>query len=471
MKNPFSRTFALVLLTGILLVSSFGTYGSWSNGIAWAQDDDDGADDDDASGADQNAGDDNSSPGQTDDGISPAPTPDADTKPTRPTKSPPVAVAKALPDFALEIVVIGMTPGDVAILLQEGFKVLETQVLVGTGSDLLRLAPPAAIGLQAARDRVRLLPSGFSADLNHFYRTNEDIVPASADTPTANNGDDFCTHGNCATHDLVQWPSATRRESQCSNVLPTIGIIDTGVNTTHDLVEGSRIESVRLGSDAQDPSRKIHGTAVVSAIAGRVGSRIEGLLPEARLFVVDVFSVTGDDERADVFTLIRGLDLMDTRNIRVVNLSLAGPANAALGEITQRLVFENGMTLVAAVGNSGPDKPVAFPAALPGVIAVTAVDRRARLYSAAQRGPEVDIAAPGVGLLLATSVKGAKEKTGTSFAAPFVTASAALLLAADPLLSPEQIAFRLSASARDLGEAGVDPLFGAGLLQAANICQ
>jgi minor extracellular protease Epr len=468
MTSFAARTLALVLLTGGLLVSPIGTYGPWSTGIAWADDDDEGTGDDDEGTSDgQTAADNNASSGQTGAGRSRLRPVDGGPIGNR---SPGAVVVKTLPDFAPEIVVLGLSSPDLAILLQEGYGVLETQVLAGTGADLLRLAPPPAIGLQAARDRVRQLPSGFSADFNHFYRPNEDVVPASADISTAAAGDYQCTHANCAAHDLVQWPSSARRARQCPSALSTIGIIDTGVNTTHDLIDGSRIETVRLGSDAEQASRQIHGTAVVSALAGRVGSRVEGLLPEARFLVVDVFSVIADDERADVFSLIRGLDLMGERGIRVVNLSLAGPANVALGEITQQLVVEKQMILVAAVGNGGPDKPVAFPAALPGVIGVTAVDRRGRLYGDAQRGPEVDIAAPGVGLLLATSVKGAKEKTGTSFAAPFITASAAVLVATDPLLTPEQVALRLSASARDLGEAGADPLFGAGLLQTAGLC-
>jgi minor extracellular protease Epr len=462
LRNP-----AFILLMAAWLLAPITAGFPLADGMAWADDDDGGDDDDDDGGGGSSAGNSSPSPVQTDAGPSQKPQQNA---------GPGVAtvrrrdVVTVLAAFAPELVVVGLASGDLTILLQEGYIVLESRLLGGTGAAILRLAPPPALALDLARDRVRQLASGATADFNHFYRVNEDLVSTSSDGDAQDHDADQCLHANCPSFELIQWPSPSLRGRTCSGVLPTIGIIDTGVNITHDLIDGSRIEIIRLGPDTADASRQIHGTAVASAFTGRLGSRVEGLLPEARLLVVDVFSMTGDDERADVFSLIRGLDLMAARSIRVVNLSLAGPANEALAAITQQLVLENKMALVAAVGNGGPDKPVAFPAALPGVIAVTAVDRRGRLYADAQRGPEVDIAAPGVGLLLATSVAGAKEKTGTSFAAPFITASAALLIAQDPLLTPAQIALRLTASARDLGEAGADNLFGAGLLQTARLC-
>ncbi len=70
----------------------------------------------------------------------------------------------------------------------------------------------------------------------------------------------------------------------------------------------------------------------------------------------------------------------------------------------------------------------------------------------------------------AASISGEKPKTGTSFAAPFVTAAAAMILAGDPLLTPAAVEARLKADARDLGEAGSDPVYGAGLIQMPAPC-
>ncbi|MDO5643749.1 MAG: S8 family serine peptidase, partial [Paracoccus sp. (in: a-proteobacteria)] len=177
----------------------------------------------------------------------------------------------------------------------------------------------------------------------------------------------------------------------------------------------------------------------------------------------------GKDERADAFALIEALDWLAHEGARIINLSLAGPENALLAEKVAALEA-GGVLLVAAAGNGGPRAAAAYPAAYETVLAVTAVDRRAQVYPRAGRGAHIDLAAPGVDVWTAASISGARTKTGTSFAAPFVTAAAALLLEAEPTLGPAALRDRLRASARDLGETGPDPVFGHGLLSAPAPC-
>ena len=104
------------------------------------------------------------------------------------------------------------------------------------------------------------------------------------------------------------------------------------------------------------------------------------------------------------------------------------------------------------------------------MIAVTAVDSRGRVYRRAVQGNHVDVAAPGVDIWTAASISGARTKTGTSFAAPFVTAALSKMLAADGDLSPAELERRLIADAADLGDPGRDKVYGAGLLDASRIC-
>lgn len=452
------RTLTTCLVAALLLTVSAGMDSSWSSSIAWAQDDDGGdddGDDDGGSGANATSDDDDNAT------QSPRTVRRQVVSPGRPAAVP------ALPEFLPEIVAIGLAVDDLTILLDEGFELVEVRTLAGIDANLVRMTPPAGQPLTVARDRVRLLPSGGTADFNHLYRANEEPLPVAA--PAASERD--CNHANCAAHSLVSWPDKAARDTSCAAPLPEIGIIDTGVNERHDLLATGGIVVSRLTSDPQDASSQVHGTAVVSVLAGAVGDRIEGLLPDARLRVADVFTGRDGDESADAFSLIRGLDEMATNQIRLVNLSLSGPDNATLANVVAELVTERGMVLVAAVGNGGPDRTVAFPAAYPGVIAVTATDRRGRIFGSAQRGDAVDLAAPGVDLLLATSVSGAKEKTGTSFAAPFVTAAAAMILAENPDASVEMVFNLLASAAKDLGEAGRDPIFGAGLMQASDLCR
>jgi minor extracellular protease Epr len=96
--------------------------------------------------------------------------------------------------------------------------------------------------------------------------------------------------------------------------------------------------------------------------------------------------------------------------------------------------------VVAAVGNEGPTAPPAFPADEPGVIGVTAVDNHRQSYADANRGDDVDFAAPGVRVWTPGPTAAGSYHTGTSFATPFVTAAVAARLVEgakpDPTASP-----------------------------------
>jgi subtilisin family serine protease len=150
----------------------------------------------------------------------------------------------------------------------------------------------------------------------------------------------------------------------------------------------------------------------------------------------------------------------------VINLSLAGDANALVALAVRRASAARAV-LVAAAGNGGPGAPPAFPAAEPDVIGVTAVDSRMRPYEAANQGDYVDFAAPGVKIW--TPDPGG-YRSGTSFATPYVVASLAGRIARAPAVDPRQAAAALASAALDLGPRGKDPVFGWGLVQSANPC-
>jgi subtilisin family serine protease len=170
-----------------------------------------------------------------------------------------------------------------------------------------------------------------------------------------------------------------------------------------------------------------------------------------------------------VVSLVRALDLSVQRGVSVANLSLAGPENAVLTDMLGAVEVA-GVLVVAAAGNAGPTAPPAWPAAHAGALAVTAVDPGGRIYRKAQRGPHVDIAAPGVEVWAAASVKGVKPRTGTSYAAPHVTAAAAILASRHPDWTPADLAAALRAMTVDAGAKGADEVFGAGILSVAALC-
>lgn len=144
----------------------------------------------------------------------------------------------------------------------------------------------------------------------------------------------------------------------------------------------TQLEVIRLGEGEETKSGAQHGTAVAGLLIGASDSRVPGLLPGAELIAVDAFQRFGKSaDIASIYDLVRALDLLVQRDVKVVNMSLTGPANAVL-ETSVKTAADRGMILVAAAGNDGPNAKPVYPAAYDDVIAVTAVTRGATLTAA-----------------------------------------------------------------------------------------
>ncbi|MGL5010994.1 MAG: S8 family serine peptidase, partial [Paracoccaceae bacterium] len=399
---------------------------------AYAQDDDDDGGDDDDDGGDDDGGGGGGGGGNTggdggsDDDAPARPRTDDPTPTARPATRRVVPAAPQIerPLFARnELVTLSLNEADLATLLARGYVVLEEREVPQLGTVSRRLSAPDGTSLEEARAEVRGLGSGTDADFNHYYRSEEGAEPAVCDGP------------HCASFELIGWQAAATVACTADVV---IGVVDTGINPDHPTFAGARLEVHKMTPGEMDPSSAIHGTAVTAVLIGGPDTRSPGLLPGARVVAVDAFHNTGGDERADVFTLVAAMDYLAEKGIRVMNLSLAGPPNTVL-EQSVDVLSARGVVLIAAAGNNGPEAEPAYPGAYPAVVAVTAVDRNGTVYRRAGQGAHVDLAAPGVEIWTAASVKGARPKTGTSFAAPFVSAAAAAQLAANPELTANEV--------------------------------
>lgn len=352
-----------------------------------------------------------------------------------------------------EIVASGLRPEQMEQLRSRGFVPVQQRRLEALGLDEVRFRIPRAYSVASATQLVRDLSATAIADANHLYR------PAAVP----------CDGRACKARQLVAW---TPGGEPC-DVDATVGLIDTAVATDHPALRGAHVESLVARSPDRKAAKAAHGTAVASVLVGRAPSEVVGLMPSARLVAVDAFHAGSGGDRMDAFDLLAALDQLLARRIRVINLSFAGPANA-LVEQAVRTAEQRGTVLVAAVGNEGPKAPPQFPAAYPPVIAVTAVDDGLRVYRRAVQGGHVEFGAPGVDIPVANAggwlSRNTTAQSGTSIAAPFVTAAAARLLAAQPRLAPAEIRRQLARGARDLGAPGHDGVFGHGLLQATGAC-
>lgn len=375
---------------------------------------------------------------------------------TQPRAQRPARALRVATHSPSQIIAVGLNADNTDRLIQAGFTVAERVDIQLMPGELVRLAIPRRMTLQAARAAVRNEAPQAVADFNHYY------APES----TARRD---CDGDECAmVRDVVGWPEASTGSCQPP---VRIGLVDTAINASHDALARADIEIVRLHRDdvSEQESGRQHGTAVAALLVGRADSRTPGLLPQGSLLAVDAFRSGKSGDRAEAFDLIRALDALSASGVKVVNLSLSGPANALLEKAVQA-ADHSGIILVAAAGNEGPNSKPVYPAGYESVVAVTAVDRGRNPYRRAVRGDHIDIAAPGVGVWTAASVSGARSKNGTSYAAPFVTAAAALLKAGRPDLKPDEIRALITGSAADLGRPGRDDIFGWGLLDARQLC-
>lgn len=281
----------------------------------------------------------------------------------------------------------------------------------------------------------------------------------------------------------------------------TVAVLDTGLDGTHADLSGRVIQNVKLAS-TQSASAGFtypvsvenvpntdqlygHGTFVAGVIAGsgaRSGGKFTGVAPGARLLGLSA----GD---LNLFFVLEGFDYLLTNGpalgVRVVNCSFSAEtvydANDPVN-IATKLLTEHGINIVFSAGNSGPGPHTLNPYAMaPWVISVGATDDGGRLASFSSRGDfgsplsHPTIVAPGVSVIslrsaTSPSVEGAlgvesgadaqrltaaelpyyTTSSGTSFSAPQVAGAIALMLEANPFLTPSQVRDILQRSATPL---------------------
>ncbi len=252
----------------------------------------------------------------------------------------------------------------------------------------------------------------------------------------------------------------------------TIAVIDTGVAVDHpdlkDPDQPDRIEALDLTGKGW--SSDAHGTAVTGIIAAAADNALGtyGVAPAAKILALKACQPNEENglaARCWTSTLVKALDAAIARDAQIINMSLAGPPDDLVAKYVALAVSQNRL-IIAGAGNGGAEAGAAYPAALPGVLAVTAVDQFNAPYQQANQGEYVDLAAPGVDILTLAPDGTFPLSSGTSWAAAHVSGIAALIRPLMPLSNASDIALVLSSQARDLGTADKDPQFGNGIVDA-----
>lgn len=261
----------------------------------------------------------------------------------------------------------------------------------------------------------------------------------------------------------------------------TVAVIDTGV-ACYDhgaFSKGTDLKGTRcdagydfVNDRAEAADDHGHGTHVAGTIAQTTnnGAGVAGLAHCARLMPIKVLSRTGSGTVADVAS---GIRFAADNGAQVINMSLGGRIKSKVLESAVKHAVDKGVIVVAAAGNTS--RSVEWPAAYPGVIAVSATNDKDALAWFSSRGPEVAIAAPGVDVIQQTICNQGKNGceifgtfSGTSMAAPHVAGAAALVVG-EGVTDPEAVRAVLQKAASAPSNGANDPnKFGAGILDASS---
>ncbi|MFZ4301314.1 type VII secretion-associated serine protease mycosin [Streptomyces cinereoruber] len=265
----------------------------------------------------------------------------------------------------------------------------------------------------------------------------------------------------------------------------TVAVLDTGVDAEHPDLEGSVLpghDLIGFGAARGDRAWAQHGTAMAGIIAGHGHGPdgedgVLGIAPEAEILPVRVILESSDKARDKArksrgTALAQGIRWAADHGADVINLSLGDDSKSAHPDAGEdaavQYALSKGVAVVASAGNGGEKGDHAsYPAAYPGVIAVTAVDRYGTRASFSTRRWYATVSAPGVDIVMAYPDRRYYEGWGTSAAAAFVSGAVALVRAAHPDLTPAQIKTLLIDTARSRPEGGRSDAKGYGTVDPA----
>jgi hypothetical protein len=402
-------------------------------------------------------------------------------------------------------------------LIGSGIMRLDPRAQAGLTQEPTTLLVRMRQGLSREEVEARLAPRGMRIQ-RRIPRIDvwvvEDTRPVRASAPwvvLARDPDVLWAEPNGRVHALGITPNDNYYQAQQWNLrqigLPEawvftrgyagpIAVIDTGVDLDHpDLaaklwinegeVQGNDIDDDgngyvddRYGWNFVPPDGNPdpdddhgHGSHVAGIAAARTnnGTGVAGVAWQSTIMPLKVLDQAGGGWWDDV---LRGVVYAADNGASILNLSLGQSPNdpgVPVQAIQHAVSYarSKGCLLVAAGGNNETQPaPVMYPAASPGVLAVAATTYNDAPWSISNRGPEVDVAAPGVDILSTGRFGYYYVSNGTSMATPHVSGLAALIWSLEPAFTIDQVTHVITSTAQDVHTPGWDPRTGWGRIDA-----
>lgn len=243
-----------------------------------------------------------------------------------------------------------------------------------------------------------------------------------------------------------------------------IAIVDTGIDTDHPDLKGKIVggRNIYDGNDRYDDVQG-HGTMVagVAAALSNNSSGVAGISWSSPLLAVRVGSAEGLSSSQHIAA---GILWASANRAKVINVSFAPLWSDRIVQSAVRQAFLRGSLVVISAGNGGGTTSAA---SYDEVMFVGAITPQNQVATFSDKGPFVDLVAPGTAIRSTTFDGAYGVANGTSFAAPIVAGVAALAWSINPSLRPVTVRDAVLSTTTDLGTAGRDNTFGRGAVDAA----
>ena len=242
-----------------------------------------------------------------------------------------------------------------------------------------------------------------------------------------------------------------------------VAVLDTGIaaeNPDLHVIGGVSFVSGVAGWN-DDNGHGTHCAGIIAALDNGLG--VVGVAPEAALYAVKVLDKNG---AGAVSNIINGIEWCITQKIQVISMSFGSSTSSAALNAECEKAYNAGIVLVAAAGNAGPQpNTLGYPAKYSSVISVGATMSNDEIAPFSSRGPELSVAAPGVGINSTYLNNMYLPMSGTSMACPHVAGTVALVLE-NKTCTPAEMKNILQTTAVDLGVIGPDSDYGFGRIDA-----